>query len=83
MDDIQYRLEVIKQDYPTGKLKEWQLQELIKDCTRLREEDPEGPFVVAQKFIEAMLEMILQNLSSVRKLRQIQSDLGDMDRRGA
>ncbi len=75
MDDIQYRLEVIKQDYPTGKLQEWQLQELIEDCARLRSEDPEGPYSGAQTFIENMLRMIIQNLNSVRRLQQIRSDL--------
>ncbi len=83
MDDIQYRLEVIKQDYPAGALKVWQLRELIEDCSKLRAEDPEGPFVEAQKFIERMLEMILQNLNSVHRLKQIQSQLTGLDESGA
>jgi hypothetical protein len=75
MDDIQYRLEAIKENYPKGTLKEWQLKELIADCEKLRLEDPEGKFAGAQVFIESMLNMVLRNLSSLRTLRGIQANL--------
>lgn len=75
MDDIQYRLEAIKENYPKGAIKEWQLKELIADCEKLRKEDPEGKFAGAQVFIENMLRLILRNLASVRNLRRIQTKI--------
>lgn len=75
MDDIQHRLEVIKSQLSTADFQEWQLQELIEDCMRLRRSEPKGEFSDSLEFIESMLHLIQKNLISVRSLRVIRNNL--------
>lgn len=75
MDDIQYRLEIIKQQLLTGSVENGKLQELIDDCARLRHADPSGQYTDALVFIETMLGLVMKNLTSTRALRALSDRL--------
>ncbi len=69
MDDIQYRLEVMKRELTEGGVEDGKILELIADCASLRRSDPEGSLVSALQFIEDMLGMIRRNIATVEELK--------------
>ncbi|MFT7484287.1 MAG: hypothetical protein ACI9F9_000127 [Candidatus Paceibacteria bacterium] len=77
MDDIQFRLEAIKKQLPSGGPAKWKLSELIDDCASLRLADPKGEFVGALEFIEQMLSMVLRNMRSMGQLKKLRRQIAE------
>ncbi len=75
MDDIQYRLEIIKQELSSGGPELGKLRELIADCAKLRHSNPEGEFVGALNFIEKMLVLVHKNLLAQVELSELRKKL--------